>query len=200
MVDRKREADDATCDETRIVVRRLVDIGTPPAALCAMAEIFFASSATRSFASPEARVAFRERWLGRHLVHYPDLTLVALDPSGEVIGYLVGATDDPALSPLFADITYFQQLADLTPVYPAHLHINLASEARGRGIGGRLIETFCATLEARRIAGVHVVTGAASRNLTFYTRQGFEPLRTIGGAVMLGRRLRPVAGDIGRSR
>lgn len=155
--------------------------------------IFFAASGTQAFADSDERDRFRDRWLGRYLEHDAGDTLLALGADGTVLGYLVGARDDPARAPRFADIGYFAHLADLTACHPAHLHINLAEGARGRGIGGRLIEAFCAVLAADGIAGVHVVTGAATRNRAFYARLGFATLRTLDWngrpIVMLGRRL-----------
>lgn len=155
--------------------------------------IFFEASATRSFPSETARALFRERWLGRYLADDPDDALVATDADGHVIGYLVGARDDPARSPRYADIPYFAELADLTSSYPAHLHINLAPQARGHGIGARLVDAFVDRLVADGTPGFHVVTGSKSRNRSFYARMGLLPLRELvsGGTpiVMLGRRL-----------
>ena len=139
------------------------------------------------------RAAFRERWLGRHLEHFPDCTFLAVDTTESVLGYVVGALDDPAKDPRFDDIAYFRDFAHLTNRFPAHLHINLAVGARNRGIGGRLIEAFCANARASGAPGVHVVTGETSRNRPFYARTGFEPQATLGpagrGAVFLARAL-----------
>lgn len=155
--------------------------------------IFYDASATRAFSSETARTTFRERWLGRYFVHFPQDVWLALDVDGSVFGYLVGARNDPACDPLFADIGYFADLADVTPLYPAHLHINLAETARSQGIGAQLLEAFVARLRSDGVPGVHVVTGAGSRNRSFYARLGFEVVRELdwnGAAiVMLGRRL-----------
>lgn len=145
-----------------------------PAALAAIDDIFFVSSATQSFTSDAERAAFRERWLGRYLTHFPQCCFVAVDPGDRVLGYVCGALDDPARDPRFSDIGYFSQLAAETARFPAHLHINLAPEARNRGTGGRLIEAFCAQARAQGAPGVHVVTSAASRNRSFYARSGFN--------------------------
>ncbi len=162
------------------------------AAEAAIDTIFFGASATQSFADAATKAAFRERWLGRFLVLHPNATFVAQAPGGKVVGYVVGAVEDPARDPRFADIAYFADLANLTARYPAHLHINLAADARNQGLGGRLIEAFCAYARAKGAAGVHVVTSKASRNRTFYARQQFELLATLGDPgreiVMLGRR------------
>jgi GNAT superfamily N-acetyltransferase len=155
--------------------------------------IFFAASATQAFASETARAAFRDRWLGRYFERFPQDAWLALDADGGVSGYLVGSREDPARDPVFADIGYFADLGDVTPLYPAHLHINLAEAARSQGIGGRLVEAFVAQLRADGVAGVHVVTGAQSRNRTFYARLGFALVRELdwnGAAiVMLGRKI-----------
>lgn len=154
--------------------------------------IFFAASATQHFESASVRDAFRERWLGRYLEHYPEWFYVAVS-SGQAVGYLAGCLEDPALSPRFSDIAFFETFADLTPAYPAHLHINLDASYRNAGLGGRLIDLFVADAEAAGVAGIHVVTGYRSRNRTFYLRNGFEVLRELPDVdpalVFLGRRL-----------
>jgi GNAT superfamily N-acetyltransferase len=155
--------------------------------------IFFAASNTQQFADQEERKAFRERWLGRYLDRYRDHVFLALDPEARPIGYLVGCLDDPAHQPLFSDIGYFAILSDLTGRYPAHLHINLDADWCGRGIGAQLIETFCAHAVAVGSPGVHVVTSEGARNVRFYERCGFRPLRSFdwnaSRLVMLGRDL-----------
>ena len=157
--------------------------------------IFFGASATQSFPSDAAREAFRERWLGRYLTQFPQDTLIVQDKNAGVLGYLVGARTDPATDPRFADIGYFAALADVTPHYPAHLHINLAEAARSGGVGTQLVKTFCTRLRADGLPGVHVVTGAHSRNRAFYDRLGFTVVRALdwnGAAIiMLGKPLSP---------
>lgn len=160
-----------TPDQARIV--RWLDLPARAAALSAIDAIFFASSNTQSFASEEIRRAFRERWLGRYLVHDPDHAWVALAHDGRVIGYLVGAFDDPAQAPRFGDIAYFAELASATRHYPAHLHVNLAVEARGAGVGSELVRAFVRSVEKAGLPGVHIVTSRAARNVGFYTRLGF---------------------------
>ena len=155
--------------------------------------IFFEGSGRR-FASDEDRTIFRERWLGRYLQGGSDVVLVAQDGSATILGYLVGATEDPARQHRFADITYFRSdFRDLCCSYPAHLHINLAPAFRNRGLGARLINAFAAHARAFGATGMHVVTGSQARNVSFYTRCGFAPLGTAawnsGEIVFLGRRL-----------
>lgn len=157
--------------------------------------IFFEASGTKSFASEEVRLAFRERWLGRYLEHYPGEALLAVGRDGQVAGYLIGCLEHPAAAGRFADIAYFKAFAHLTSRFPAHLHVNLAPEFRGQGIGSRLIEAFAHHAAAAGAAGVHVVTGKGLRNVGFYERNGFAlagESRVDGRMlVLLGRYLRP---------
>lgn len=58
--------------------------------------------------------------------------------------------------------------------YPAHLHMNLAAEYRGRGHGARLMERYLEYLRTRGVPGVHLIT--TDRNtvaVPFYERRGF---------------------------
>ena len=146
--------------------------------------IFFESSATKSFGDDAERAAFRERWLGRYLDRYPDCAYLALAADGTVAGYLVGSLDDPAVTPLFADIAYFRDFAALTAKYPAQLHVNLAPSWRGQGVGARLVETFAEDARRAGAKGVHVVTGRGMRNVGFYLARGFHE----AGSLTVGER------------
>jgi GNAT superfamily N-acetyltransferase len=136
--------------------------------------IFFEASATKSFVSDAEREAFRERWLGRYLAHYPAQAFLALSEDGSVAGYLVGSLDDPARTPLFSDIGYFASFAALTAEYPSQIHVNLAPDWRGQGIGAHLIEAFAEDARRAGARGVHVVTARGMRNVGFYTANGFH--------------------------
>jgi GNAT superfamily N-acetyltransferase len=157
--------------------------------------IFFEASETRTFPSAEARAAFRERWLGRYLRHYPGEALLALARGQRVAGYLVGCLEDPAATGRFDDVQYFKDFCDLTRRFPAHLHINVAPEFRGHGLGSRLIEAFVRHARAAASSGVHVVTGKGMRNVGFYERNHFSICgeTSVDGRslVLLGRRLQP---------
>jgi GNAT superfamily N-acetyltransferase len=58
--------------------------------------------------------------------------------------------------------------------FPAHLHINLTAESRGRGLGRLLLEDYFERLRADGVPGVHVHCGAAP--VEFYRKTGFEVL------------------------
>jgi GNAT superfamily N-acetyltransferase len=178
-----------------ISICRLSEVADNDSLVPALDAIFFEASATRSFAGDKERAAFRERWLGRYLAGEPQWAYVARDADGTVAGYLVGSIDDPRTSGRYGDVGYFLDFADLTASYPAHLHLNLAPRYRNRGIGADLIAAFAADAARAGAVGMHVVTGAGSRNVRFYERNGFRELgRATFNAhdvVFLGCRLGP---------
>lgn len=155
--------------------------------------VFFSSSTTQSFDSEDAKSAFRERWLGRYLRHFPQYAWIAQSADGRVVGYVVGSMDDPARDPIFADLPFLAAFAEASARYPAHLHVNLADGWRGRGIGARLVDAFSDQARDAGASGVHVVTQKGMRNVGFYTANGFleRAATTIGESelVLLGRDL-----------
>lgn len=174
-----------------VSISRLTELPGWTRRLSDLDPIFFEASLTKHFSDTAARQAFHERWLGRFLSRWPELAHVAIDTNGMPAGYIVGAHTDPARDLAFADIGFYKVLAHLTPRFPAHLHINLAPEARNRGIGSALIDAFMKDAHAAGLSGVHLVTGRDSRNRSFYARNGFDPAAELdwGGTpiVMLAR-------------
>lgn len=61
--------------------------------------------------------------------------------------------------------------------YPAHLHVNVAAEARGAGVGAALAQKYFERLRAAGVGGVHVFCG--KKPVPFYERLGFEALEVI---------------------
>lgn len=61
--------------------------------------------------------------------------------------------------------------------YPAHLHIDLLPELRGRGYGRALMTEFVAALRARGVPGLHLSMNPANHGArAFYDRLGFREL------------------------
>jgi GNAT superfamily N-acetyltransferase len=61
--------------------------------------------------------------------------------------------------------------------YPAHLHMNLLSEARGLGAGRALLNSYFADLRSKSISGVHLFCGEDARK--FYQKMDFADLAQI---------------------
>jgi GNAT superfamily N-acetyltransferase len=62
--------------------------------------------------------------------------------------------------------------------YPAHLHVNLETEAvRGKGAGRALMKRFFEDLERAGVRGVHVHCGAGP--VPFYLKMGFTELERV---------------------
>ena len=61
--------------------------------------------------------------------------------------------------------------------YPAHGHIDLLAEARGRGIGRRGMEHVMAKLKRAEARGMHLQVSPVNRGAQmFYRKLGFEVL------------------------
>ena len=167
-----------------VAVRRWTHVDLSASLLEQLDAIFFEASNTKTFASEEARAAFRERWFGRYLTQHPQWAFVALAADGSVAGYLVGALEEAS---------GFDAFAEAAREFPAHLQVNLAPAYRSRGIGAALIDAFAADAARAGAKGMHIVTSADARNVRFYERAGFsERARTsVNGRdlVFLGRSL-----------
>jgi ribosomal protein S18 acetylase RimI-like enzyme len=88
----------------------------------------------------------------------------------------------PALWRLLAGLPRFAAAArrggeaDLA-AYPAHLHVNLLPEARGRGVGEQLVAQLCAEAARRGLPGVHATVLEENRAARrFFERLGFRAL------------------------
>ncbi|WP_072397124.1 GNAT family N-acetyltransferase [Hyphomicrobium sp. CS1GBMeth3] len=135
--------------------------------------VFFSSSARQSFETATEKAAFRERWLGRYLEHFPQHALVAVDKERRAVGYIIGSLEDPARDPLFADVTALAHFRALTPRYPAQLHININADWRGHGLGARLLAAFSDMARDGGAPGVHAITARGLRNVGFYLANDF---------------------------
>ncbi len=129
---------------------------------------------------PSERVEFGERWVGPYRELRPDWTFVAVE-DGRVVGYLTGSPDTApfeserrAAFPAWIDAREWfgaDFLRDFWTAHPAHLHMNFAKAARGKGHGTRLIAAFREALRERGVASMHVFCGEKAS--TFWARSGF---------------------------
>lgn len=148
-------------------------------------EIFFESSSKKDFKDKAEKEAFYDKYLGFYLTYYADFFWVA--EADKILGYLAGSpsTDDSRLHQIQPHLKVFESYFK---DYPAHLHINLHSEARGMGLGGKLVNEFKKQLQESKITGLHIMTGTDSRNKSFYQRLGFDfevTLNFLGNPILL---------------
>ena len=81
----------------------------------------------------------------------------------------------------------------LDPRWPAHLHINVAPEARGSGAGAALMEAWFDRLRDHHIPGCHLQTIVENQGaVRFFERSGFRthgPTPAVPGLRWRGRRV-----------
>ncbi len=137
--------------------------------------IFFESTARTGFSSDQERAAYHDLWLGRYLHHFPDMAFIALDETGAVSGYLAGSpvSNRP---PLPGPDYYLRFSTAPIEACPAHLHVNVRSDRRGKGIGAALIGAFRNHCETNLIPGFHAVTAANSASAEFFIKCGLKSL------------------------
>jgi ribosomal protein S18 acetylase RimI-like enzyme len=151
------------------------------------------------------RESFADIWTGYYTDREPESAFVAVR-DGKVIGYLLGCVDTrkaPSDTANFLKQTFrrgllvrpgtagylWRTLADLlrgvpvpdTPIdlerYPSHLHIDLLPEARGTGVGTRLMQAWFERLAEVRSPGCHLGTlGENVNGIAFFERMGFRRL------------------------
>jgi len=161
--------------------------------------------------------SFAEIWTAYYTDREPESAFVA-ETEGRVVGYLFGCVDsarapNPAavlgqqvirrfllLRPGTAGFLW-RSLWDTVrqggsptgelndPRWPSHLHMNLVGEARGCGVGTRLMRAWLSRLREVKSPGCHLATLAENTTaVAFFGRMGF---RHLGGPVLVpGMRLR----------
>ncbi len=148
-------------------------------------------------------------YAGGHAAISPETVFVAEDDEG-VAGYIVGPADTrgfvaqmetqwwPVLRARYPVgdgassspdgrmrhlIHHPAQVPDrIVERYPAHLHINLLSRLRGRGIGRQLVDRWRPKVAAMGATGAHLVVGARNeRAVRFYRAYGFSEIERLSG-------------------
>ena len=171
-----------------MTIRALSDVGAAEKAglIAAIEEIFFLSSARGGSLAGAARDDFFRRWTSFYLDQATEYWLL-YHQGVRVVGYLTGCDRSRDAARLFDDLFYYAAFAEFYDDYPAHLHVNVHPDARGRGVGAVLVETFASRVRT----AVHLVTAPDARNVTFYDRLEFATVaaRRVEGRdlVMLGR-------------
>jgi GNAT superfamily N-acetyltransferase len=151
-------------------------------------QIFFETANIKVFESPSAQDAFYRRWFGHYLATDPASFLLALDENGAAIGYLAACLDSfsQAARIIIGDIPFYTPaFCSALRDHPSHFHINVKPGFQGKGVGRLLIARFFKLCRERGSPGIHVVTGAKSRAVTFYRACGFTPFTVPDAALDL---------------
>ena len=157
---------------------------------------YFGASAAAYFPSPSL---FRDLWIKPYLAENDGCNLVA-EEDGQILGYVIGTPDLRAyqtwmlgyLPRVVMDVLlgrypgalqslpYLLRMARYPAkpaplkAFPAQLHINLLPEARGKGLGQRLLLEHLACLKGRGVAGVQLSTSAENTAAVgLYAKLGF---------------------------
>lgn len=137
-------------------------------------ELFFENSSRKEFSTPQEKTKFLDIWFNIYLEEWPENIFIALNTQQELMGYLLGCScsekANDTLSPLNSSYSvFYENFFD----FPAHLHVNVAREHQGQGVGKSLIEKFQYKLKDDNIQGLHAITSSEATNIKFYEKLGF---------------------------
>ena len=149
----------------------ITDLSEHPEYFEPVMEIFFESSTKKEFASVEERVRFLVKYLGVYVQSYPELVLVAVKDD-KILGYCCGMPHTPP--ELYELLPHLEVFEDTYETYPAHLHINCHADARGMGIGTKLMAEFEDTMQSQGVTGLHVITSPEAKNVHFYEKLHYD--------------------------
>lgn len=161
--------------------------------LIAIDKIFFNTSSKKVFKSISEKEKFKYKYMGYYLKNYSEYFYVAT-LNEKVVGYLC-CCPNTLQDDYFFNISGYYNIIDKNKIieYPAHLHINLTQECRGRGIGSIMIKTLCQKLALQSLSGIHVFTTPDSLNVSFYRKNDFRDELTVeyhdSNLLFLGRKI-----------
>ncbi len=71
--------------------------------------------------------------------------------------------------------------------FPAHLHIDILPEGQGKGMGKKLIETFCNKLIEMKVPALHLEVGKRNTDaIKFYEKIGFHQVKEYEWSIAYG--------------
>lgn len=158
---------------------------------------FFGQSAAPYFANERL---FARLWVGPYF--RGGFACLVAEAEGSILGYILGSPDPAQYGRALRRVLLGRTLSRLAPLsqtwaslpyllraarypsphanwtqFPAHLHINLLAQARGLGVGKRLLAAHLELLRGAGVAGVQLSTTTENRAaLELYRRFDFVPL------------------------
>jgi len=71
--------------------------------------------------------------------------------------------------------------------FPAHLHIDILPEGQGKGLGKKLVETFCSRLIEMKTPALHLEVGKRNTDaIKFYEKIGFQLIKDYEWSIAYG--------------
>ena len=135
-------------------------------------QIFFESSTISHFKNVKEREEFQYKYLDYYKIYFPRFFFVLCDD--KPLGYVCGVPEILKVKKLFELSPHLHAFKDLYKKFPAHLHINMSAESRGKGYGQLLIREFVNAIEQSGYEGVHIITNPTAKNVSFYEKCGFD--------------------------
>ena len=133
----------------------------------------------------------------------PENCFVAENEDGKVIGYLLCARNFDEYYKIFKGLYlpqikklgvnyYFMAMGEIfthkafSKKYPAHLHIDLTTDCRRKGVGTKLMNALKAHLKAENVDSLMLSCGLSNKSaISFYKKNGFDSVCiTPGGNIM----------------
>jgi len=85
------------------------------------------------------------------------------------------------------DLLFHPVSQRLLPDFPTHLHIDLLSQAQGKGQGKLMMDRFIDYLRYNKIPGVHLeLSSSNDRAFNFYRKYGMEELDRDNESIIMG--------------
>lgn len=137
--------------------------------------IFYISSSVKEFKDEQHKEEFFNKWCGDYLRLYPEQFYLMIDSENNLLGYLSGMNNS-LLALNSMRVPGFKIYSDLFESFPAHLHINFHPSTRGKGYGSILVGHYLEELKSAGVKGIHLVTSPDAKNVSFYTRLGFDQI------------------------
>lgn len=139
--------------------------------------IFFENSDV-IFKNDREKASFQFKYLDYYIENCSDFFNVSFY-NDQICGYICGDINIETIYDLAKYHKYLDLFQNSYKDYPAHLHINLSNRFQGLGIGSKMIEHFCSALLVANceLNGVHIITSEDSRNVNFYSKNGFNDIR-----------------------
>ncbi len=132
-------------------------------------EIFFESSVKKQFKNQIEKDEFYYKYLGYYQDKYPSLFYCAVN-GDKVLGYICGVTNTKNELELIKLNSHLRSFEKMYDDFPAHLHINMHFEARGLGLGSKLLTKFISALQSSEVSGLHILTSPNAKNVDFYKK------------------------------